>query len=542
MAILNINKKEFEKDIGKFDEKMQEKIALFGTPIESLTEEQIQLEIFPNRPDLLSYQNYKRSFLAFLNKKVGMKNYQIKKPEKNFQVIIDPSVKNIRPFTACAIIKNLNLTEERIKEIIDMQEKLHFTIGRKRKKIAIGIYPFDKIKFPITFKALEPEKIKFIPLEFEREMSGLEILQKHPTGKEYSHLLAGKIKFPIFVDSTGNILSMPPIINSQLTGKVTEKTKDIFVECSGFDFDILKKCLNILISTFGEMGGSIYQVELKYPKKELTPNFTIEKMKINLDKVNKLLGLNLTEKQIKNLLNQMEFEYSSNKVSIPPWRMDILHEVDLVEDIAISYGYDKFIPEIPEVSTIGVENQKEVIKRKISEILVGLNFLEISNYHLTTKENQFIKMNIPEKPILLENSKTEFNILRENLSHYSLKILSENVDVEYPQKIFEIGTVFKDCNEITENENLCLSIVPGNFTELKQVIEYLSKMLNIEFKYLESEKIPSYFIDGRTSSIIFQNKSIGFMGEIHPKILKNWKIKMPVVLAEIDIEEICKNI
>src|SRR3990167_3523515 len=389
MAIVTLNRKKFENEVGKIDEKMEDRIAMFGTPVEEINENEIQIEVFPNRPDILSYHGFKRAFLGFLGKKTGMIKYKINSPEKDFQVIIDDSVKNIRPFTACAIIRGLQLNDEKIKEIIDLQEKLHSTLGRKRKKVAIGIYPLDKIKLPITFKALEPDKIKFIPLESEKEMSGLEILQKHPTGKEYAHLLAGKEKFPIFSDANGGILSMPPIINSQLAGRITEKTKDIFVECSGFDFEVLKKTLNILATAFADMGGKIYGMELKFGnKKEITPNFKPEEMKISVQNANKLLGLNLNEKQIKIFLERMGYNYSNGKAKIPAWRIDILHEVDLIEDIAIAYGYENFVPEIPKISTIGEENGEETMKRKIAEIFSGLGFLETSSFHLTSKDER----------------------------------------------------------------------------------------------------------------------------------------------------------
>ncbi|MEK6819818.1 MAG: phenylalanine--tRNA ligase subunit beta, partial [Nanoarchaeota archaeon] len=392
---------------------------MFGTPVEREEEKEISVEVFPNRPDLLSYNGFKRSFLAFLGKKTGLQSYKVNEPEENYRVIVDSSVKDIRPYTACAIIRGLALDDEKIKEIIEMQERLHATIGRKRKKAAIGIYPLEKIELPITFKALEPDKIKFIPLESEKEMSGLEILQRHPAGKEYAHLLAGKEKFPVFMDSDENILSMPPIINSELTGKITENTKDVFVECSGFDFEILKKTLNILITTLSDMGGKIYQMNLKFgSKKEITPDLKPEEMKISIENTNKLLGLNLNEKQIKGFLERMGYNYEKGKVKIPRWRVDILHGVDLIEDIAIAYGYENFIPEIPKISTIGTEDGKEIIKRKISEILSSLGFLEVSNYHLTNKEMQFSKMQMPEKEFVrFEESKTDYNILRKDLSH-----------------------------------------------------------------------------------------------------------------------------
>jgi len=355
-------------------------------------------------------------------------------------------------------------------------------------------------------------------------------------------LLAGKSKFPIFIDANNNILSMPPIINSHLTGKITTGTTDVFVECSGFDFSTLQKCLNIIVAILSDMGGKIYQMELKENgKKKITPDFTPEKMKLNIQNANSLLGLSLNEKQIKEFVEKMGHNYNKGIVEIPSWRTDMLHEVDIIEDIAIAYGYENFIPEIPEVATVGEENKKEIVKRKIAEILTGLNILETSNYHLTSKQDQFKKMSMPEESFVeIEASKTDYTIMRKDLTHYLMKILSENVDSEYPQKIFEVGKVF---NNYKETENLALAVAPANFTEVRQILEYLSRMLNVEIKIAEPEsKIPNYFIEGRTAEIKLDNKIIGFLGEIHPKILKNWKIKMPVSLFEISLEEIFKKL
>ncbi len=547
MAIVTFSKKQFEKDIGTFDEQMKNKIPMFGTPIEREEKDEISIEVFPNRPDLLSYHGFKRSFLAFLGKKTGLVNYKINKPEENYGVIVDSSVKDIRPYTACAIVRGLQLDDEKIKEIIDIQERLHMTVGRRRKRAAIGIYPLEKIELPITFKAVEPDKIRFIPLEMDKEISGLEILQRHSAGKKYSHLLAGKIKFPIFTDSKGQILSMPPVINSKLTGKITQETRDVFIECSGFDFEILKTCLNIIVTCMADMGGKIYQMELRYGyiKKEKTPDLTPRKMKLSLENANGLLGTNINEKQLKQLLEKMGYNYKNKTAEIPAWRTDILHEVDLIEDVAIAYGYENLSPEIPDISTIGGEDSRETIKRKFSEILSGLGMIEVSNYHLTNKTDQIEKMGLPEKTILtsIRDSKTEYNALRQNLSHFLLKNLSENVDSEYPQKIFEIGKVFQIVSEkVTEEEMLACAFAPGNFTDVKQALEYFFRMLALdsEISFSEPKNPPHWFIEGRTAEIYLNEKNLGFVGEIHPKILKNWRIKMPVALLEIELEEVFK--
>jgi len=377
MTKVTFPRKQFEKEIGKLDEKMQNKISMFGTPLEKFDNNEMEIEVFPNRPDLLSYHGFKRAFLGFLGKQKSLKKYKINKPEKDYSVIIDSSVRDVRPYTACAIVKGLKFDDDKIKEMVNIQEKLHLTIGRKRKKVAIGIYPLEKIKLPITFKALEPDKIKFIPLETNREMSGLQILQRHPTGREYSHLLAGKAKFPVFTDVENNILSMPPIINSRLMGKITSSTSDVFVECSGFDFPILSTCLNIIVTSLSDMGGKIYQMNLVESRnaggaKRITPNLLSDKMRISLQNTNNLLGTSLNEKQLKELIEKMGYNYNKGIVEIPPWRVDIMHEVDLIEDVAIAYGYENFIPKIPKIEGTGKENEKEIIKKKISEILIGL--------------------------------------------------------------------------------------------------------------------------------------------------------------------------
>ncbi|MCX8194246.1 MAG: phenylalanine--tRNA ligase subunit beta [Candidatus Pacearchaeota archaeon] len=540
MAVVKFSRKEFEKYI-KIDKKIEQKIAMFGTPLEYLNDEEIAIEIFPNRPDLLSLQGYLRAFLTFIGKKKKFE-YKVNKPEKNYEIKISHSVRGIRPYTACAIVKNLKFDDEKIKEIIDVQEKIHSTLGRNRKKIAIGIYPLEKIALPIKFEARSPKDIKFVPLEANREMNGFEILKEHPTGREYGYLLQSFKKYPVFVDSAGEILSMPPIINSEKTGKITEKTKDVFIECSGFDFNYLKKTLNILVTMLADMGGEIYQMKLDYGlRKEVTPNLEPEKIKINFGAINKLLGLELNEKQVKELLSKMGYEYNNGEVSVPPWRVDVLHEVDIAEDIAIAYGYDKFQDEIPEISTIGKENERERLKRKISEILIGLNFLEISSYHLLTRDD--LKKQEKKEFIEIEKSRTDYCFLRANLLISALKILSENVDAEYPQKLFEIGTVFKKNEEketgIEEKENLCIVVAPGNFTDVKQVLNYVGKMLNYEVEL--EETTAQNFIEGRTGKILIEGKEAGIMGEIHPSALREWHLKMPVAALEVDFDFLIKK-
>ena len=539
MAKIRFSKKEFEKYC-KIDSKVLEKIAMFGTPVDDF-EDELEIEIFPNRPDLISLTGFMRGFNAFMEKEKGMRKYKINSPEKNFKVQIDKSVEKVRPFTACAIVKGLKFDDSKIKEIMNLQEKLHATLGRNRKKVAIGVYPMEKIVLPIRYEARAPDKIKFMPLESDHEMTGMQIIRQHPKGKEYAHLLEGNSVFPVFVDASKKILSMPPIINSQETGKVDENTKDVFVECSGNDFETLKKALNIVVTALSDLGGKIFSMELDYNgKKEITPSFEPEKIKISLENVNKLIGLELKEKDLDKLLPKMGYEYSKGTVSIPSWRTDILHEVDIIEDIAIAYGYDNLVPEIPKVATIGEESKESVVKSKISEILSGLGLIEVSSLHLMKNEELKNMKQKESEAVVLMDSKTDYKLLRNSLMAPAMRILLGNKNHEYPQRIFEIGNVFVPGNPVREESRLLIADVPSNFTELKQMVDYLMRMLNIKYE-IKDANIPS-MIDGRTASIILNGKNVGFIGEVHPEILDNWNIKQPLAVLEISLEEVFNHL
>ncbi|MBD3252741.1 phenylalanine--tRNA ligase subunit beta [Candidatus Pacearchaeota archaeon] len=550
MAIMTLTKHEVKETIGNLsDEEIDYKLNMAELGVERITENEIEIEITPNRPDLLSKPGLIRYLEAYF-RKPGLKNYKINKPEKNYKVIIDKSVKQVRPFTRCAIVRGMNFNDEKIKEIIDIQEKLHGGYGRNRKKLAIGIYPLETIKLPIKYLGLPPEEIKFQPLEFPKEINGRQILSQHPTGREYGNLLKDSEVFPVFQDANKEILSMPPIINSNKTGKITEKTKEIFIECSGFNPQYLQKTLNMIMTALADMGGKIYAMEIHDKKKTISPDLEPEEFPFSIENINKLLGLNLPEKEIKKLLAKMGIGFKKSKKTlalVPAYRTDIIHEVDLAEEIAIAYGYDKFVPEIPDISTIGEENPMVVLKRKITEILTGLQLIEISSYHLSTKEKQFKKIGFKEyldKVIEIEDSKTENNILRTYLLANSIQVLSENSDAQYPQKIFELGRVFYSDEEaetgIGEDENLCISLCheKADFTEIKQILDYLMRMLNKEYEIIETEH-PA-FIKGRCGEIILKNiqKPIGILGEIHPNYLKNNKIKMPISSLEINISDL----
>ncbi len=544
MPTLNINRKVFEKLVGKKlpIEKLKDRISYLGTDLESVDENEIIVEIFPNRPDMLSVQGFARAFASFIGAKTGLRQYKAESSKE--KVIIDKSVANVRPYTACAIVKNLHFDDEKIKEVIDIQEKLHITYGRNRKKVAIGIYPFEKIKPPIRFIAKKPEEIKFRPLEFPREINGRQILSQHPAGRDYGHLLDGIDKFPVFIDANNEILSMPPIINSHKTGKISEKTKDIFIECSGFDFNVLRKCLNIIVTAMYEMGGKIYSMELLYGnKKIISPDLKPVEARVNTKYINKLLGLNLKENEIKKLFERMGYNYKNKKVLIPAYRADIIHQVDLAEDISIAYGYENFKSIIPNVATIAQEDKFENFKNKISNLLAGLDLIETSTYNLTNKEFQCKRMNTGTPLINLANSiSSDYNVLRAWILPSLMEILSSNKHYEYPQKIFTIGTIFKENNKsdtnIEENDRLVVAIASEktDYTEIRQILDYLFRSLGLKYEITEAEH--NSFIEGRVGRVLANGKKIAYIGEINPGVLQNWELEIPVTAFELNLSEL----
>ncbi len=543
MPTITLNKKVFEELVGKKLklDKLKDRISMLGTDLERIEGNEIVVEVFPNRPDMLSEQGFARAFSSFIGVKTGLARFDVEKSGE--KVVIDKSVKGIRPYTACAIIKDIHFDNEKIIEIIQMQEKLHVTFGRHRKKAAIGIYPMEKIRFPITFKAMRPEDIRFRPLESDDVMSGKQILSKHPTGREYGHLLDGMKRYPVFVDADDEILSMPPIVNSHTTGKITENTTDVFVECSGHDLNTLQKCLNMVVTAMSDMGGKIYSLDLEYPDEIITtPDLEPEKWDLDVGYINKRLGLELSEKEIIDYLGKMGHGFADGKILVPAYRADIMHMVDFVEDVAIAYGYENFDAEMPDCATIARQDDYEIFKTKIADIMVSLGFIETNTYNITNADAQTSMMNCTVPLVRLKNALSEdYDTLRAWVIPSQLEVLRNNKHNEYPQNIFTIGRVFSKGRTETgvlEADRLAVLLCHENadFTGAKQVLDYIFSNIGIEYNVDAAEH--GSFIPGRTGRVFVNNKGVAYIGEIHPKVLENWDMKFPVSAIELNLTDL----
>jgi len=542
MPVINFSYTDFIDLLGKDMDKDEflERFPLIGCEIERVEGDDISIEIFPDRPDMNSVEGIARAARTFFGIEKGLKTYEIDKSDVT--TYIDESVKGVRPVIVTALVKNAEMSDELISSLMQLQEKLHMGIGRNRKKIAIGVHDFDKVKPPFRYKAVNPESARFVPLNFEEEMSLSEILQKHPKGIEYAHLLDGKEKYPLLVDKDENVLSFPPIINGVLT-QVTPYTKNIFIDITGMDEQTARLALNIVCSALAERGGKIYTTKVIDAGEERSyPDFTPEEMFIDRNYAESVIGLKLSDGEVEESLLRMGYDVEISqekiKVKIPPWRGDILHEIDIVEDIAIGYGFDRLTPQNPKHLTYGKPLEKNKLINKMRTILIGLGFHEVETLTLSNERDEFEKLGLEEGEVIkIENPiSEEYTCLRKSLLPSLLKICRVNRHRSLPQRIFEVGYV------VDENRKnvLHLSFVEiderTNFSRCKSLFEAISRDSGINMT-IERFEHPA-FIRGRCAGIVYNGNTIGYFGEIHPRTLVEFELEHPAIAMEMSLEEL----
>ncbi len=498
-----------------------------------------------NRPDLWSAEGIARE-MRYRYKK-GFPDYKVAKPR--IVVKIDKSVNDVRPLAACAVVRGVKLNATMLSQLIQLQEKVATTFGRNRKEVAIGVYDLGKIKAPIRYTTVGKDEIRFAPLDFEKELTPRDILLRHPKGKEFGHLLKNAARYPLFIDSANNVLSMPPVINSNHTGKVTEKTKDLFIECTGFNQEFLSTAINVIVAALHERGGRIEGVLVDYGNKKITmPDLTPKEYKVDADYINAVSGLGLDKKQIMDLLEHSGYRAKSSgkiiSISYPAYRQDILHARDVVEDVIISYGYNKIEPKMQKLATTGKILGNEIFFQRVAEILMGCGLQEVLSYTLTNRKDLFEKMNVPYIQIAEVEGPVSANwsVFRNWLLPSTVDFLSKNKHVDYPQAVFEVGTcVILDEKQETRSRNekkLAIVITDSSvsYENISSIVDALLK--NLDVKYRLKEYSHKSFIEGRCAEILVDGKQAGFLGEIHPQVLNNWNIEKPAVAAEINFDSL----
>lgn len=493
-----------------------------------------------NLPYLWSIEGVARLFRGALGLQKGIPKIKVSKG--NYDVIVEKSVSTVRPFIAAFVAKGGKIDDYLLKQFVQLQEKFCESYGRKRQKVSIGLYSHTRIKFPVHYKALSPNSVKFVPLGLSEELNLAEILEKHPKGIEYRWILNGFKSYPILLDDKGDVLSFPPIINSDYIGKLEAGDSDVFFEVTGTDEKAVMLAANIFAYAFFDRGFDLFSVDIKYPDRNIiSPRLSVEKIKIGKGDVESLIGLDLKEAEIKNMVEMAGFDFSNFMISIPPYRADIMHSFDVVEDIAIMYGFDKIEPKDLESYTVGHKLPIADFTDKVREIAIGLGYQEVMSPILSNKAVLYNKMNSADLgTVEIENVMSElFSVVRTWLIPLLIEVLSKNKHVDYPQKVFEQGLVtLRKGDSVSDREKIAFvsSHSLADYTESKQAVDYVMRQLGVEFEIKEVE-LPS-FIPGRCAAVFVGKKNVGFFGEISPAVLSNWELEMPVVAVELNLSEL----
>lgn len=522
-------------------------IPMMASDIEDYDDEEIKVEFFPNRPDNLSIEGVARSFKGFLGLETGLPKYDIE--ESGEKVYVSKEVEEIRPHIRFAKIDNVDFSGDKIKYIMDFQENLHWVIGRDRKKVAIGVHNADVVEGPFNYIATEKTENAFVPLEMGEELTPEEILKKNQKGEKYAHLIDKFDKYPLILDKDNKVLSMPPIINGELT-KLSEDTKNIIVDVTGTDEKAVNQALNIICSSFAEVGGKIKSMEIVYEDETfVSPDLTPKERNVHVDVANELIGgTDLDAEDVKRLLEGARFDAeilneNELKVIIPAYRIDILHEVDIVENIAIQYRINNVEAKLPNLATIANEHSWFKSEQTIRELMIGFGFQEVMSLMLTSEKNHFEKMNQEEidhvqvaRPISISGT-----MIRTSLLNSLMEFLEDNKHEDLPQKIFEIGdVVYMDDENFNKTRTvkklaglICHS--SANFTEIKSTTSSIVSNLGYSMELSDSQN--TSFIAGRVADFTGESKNgqiKGFFGEISPEVIRNFELEYPVTAFEIE--------
>jgi phenylalanyl-tRNA synthetase beta chain len=532
-------------------ENMTKWLPWLGVDLEETGYDYVKIEFNPNRVDLCSYVGVARAFKGLMDWQTGLPEYTLKSGK--IVLRIDKSVTDIRPYMLAAVVRNMKIDEDTVAELMEIQEDLHWGIGRDRKKASIGVHNLDAVHAPFTFKAVSPDSVHFIPLDKSEEMTLREILSKHEKGTAYKHLVESAPRYPLLVDKDEQVLSMPPIINGELT-RVSNGTRNLFLDVTGTDYNAVAKSLNILVTALADMGAKIEKVTVEYvDHTESSPDLSPQRMQLRVAYANEILGLHLTEPETIKCLEKCRLDAKKVgkmklEVLIPAYRIDVLHEIDLVEEVAIGYGYYRMKPTLPVAVTVGEEHAAGKLAKTVRQILTGLDFTEVMNFTLTNEETHYAKMQKkPRKAARLANPVSmEYTILREELLPGLMQNLMDNRSESFPQRLFEVSDVVKvnmrmesSCERRLHVAGV-MSYAAANFTKMKSAVEAL--LANLGFKkWLVKAVVDPSFIEGRAASVVVGRRHVGILGEVHPQLLSNFELENPVVGFELDLESFVRK-
>ncbi|HJP44318.1 MAG: phenylalanine--tRNA ligase subunit beta [Candidatus Poseidoniia archaeon] len=509
---------------------LRETIPLLGADPDEISDHEAVIEFFPDRPDLLSTEGVARALRAFTGQAPGLVRCAVAKPKTWLSV--EPSITDIRPWFLGGIVRGVTLDDVALRSLMELQEKLHVTTGRRRRKASIGIHDMAPLKPPFRFYGCSPHEPAFIPLGCDEPMTPEEILQEHPKGVAYAHIIADEERYPLIVDSQEQVLSMPPIINGQLTA-LSADTTDILIDVQGLDRQAVETCLNIVTAALVERGGSAEALEIRYPsEKYIVPDMAPREHRADHDYLTRLLGWDPGEEQVRRAFGRcgLEGELRDGEwiVQVPAWRADLLHPVDLLEELAIGLEYDEIPEQLPQLATFGRETASRQRERECREALLGLGFQEVVSLTLSSARAQHeLPARGPAGEAHVANPVgEEYHLLRPALLPGLLELLRTNRHHELPQRVFEVGWVVRD-----HANRLALGWVELNsrapFSQARAIAQAVAQRLGIDGDAQPVED--GMFISGRCASL---SGALVF-GEIHPRVLEGCELGYPAIGGEV---------
>jgi phenylalanyl-tRNA synthetase beta chain len=552
MPVIRLYYDDLEALTGASIARIKERMPLLCADVERVELDYMDVEFFPNRPDLFSVEGVARTLRQFLDLEPGLASYPVGK--SGIEMTVDESVMNVRPYVVSGVVRDLQFDPRGIESLMLLQEQLHRGLGRNRKNVSVGVHDLSKVKPPFKYLAVDPG-FSFVPLDYDEEMTMAEILARHPKGIGYRYILEGKDKYPLILDSEGNVLSFPPIINGELT-RVTESTTELFLDVTGLN-EHVSMALNIIAAALAERGGQIQTVVVRYPPngsgavgantpEKVTPNLEPSTMDVSVHESNALIGLELNAEECATCCARMGLGASVKspemiEVKIPAYRYDILHPWDIIEDIAIGYGYDQLTPELPDTVVIGEAHQIEKKEAAVRNIMTGLGYFEVFTFTLTSERKQFEWMRRadrePEKVTVASPISTEQTMLRCSILPNLLEIIAINKHRDLPQRIFEVGPIVQNFKE-----NYMLAAVSthatANFAEIKSMVDAVLKEMGLDDAEVVDSNDGAFFEYGRRADIMNDGEYIGVFGELHPEVITNFGLDHPVVGFELDISSV----
>ena len=555
-------------------EEWVEKMPSIGCVVEGNDDLGIEIEIFPDRTDLLSHETISRAARAFLNSAEYSPDFKIIQGELSLSV--DPSIEKIRPVILGAVVRgvdngtNPEQRDEFIQSLMEHQEKLHMTLGRKRKFASIGVHDLSKLKPPFNVIGVDKNHA-FIPLAEKEEMTIEDILKSHPKGKEYAGLMEGMDKYPVIIDSNDKVLSFPPIINGDHT-TVTENTTDFFIDVTGWDERSCEACLLLICLSLAERGGVVESIQIKNWDGGISnvPRGDSKIHKVPDKLISKILGIELEKSEIATAIKKMGGKLIESRtvtdgpdkaekwadcvvgekehiIAMPRWRNDIMHPVDLVEDIAIGYGYDNLPEQLSTVHLDAIPLPSSNLRRRISASLCALGLQETQSLTLSNNRDQFEKLRWQEvgKSTIISNPITQdHTMLRQYILPSLLNLLSANRHHELPQKVHELGTVVRDSRNASRVAWSCAE-VGGGLSAAKGIASSLLGDLGADLtkvKWMSISEKEGPWIKGRGAKIMLNGLELGQIGEIDPNVSFQFGLRAPIQAGEFNVDALGKAI